>query len=239
MIKSFLILTFFISLFLLSGDITSAASCPSGVFGTHYNNQGKTNTGARLNGTVCTSPGNYLDQRCAISSGYILTSVYCMAGNDSIYPDGNLSNPVPLSSRALLSAGEGCVETYQEQGDINNAPSICNRPLEAPSLIGDVFGKIVPPNAIQNFGFGALGISTFLSNLVVLIYIAAAIILIFMLLWGAWDWLTSGGDKEKLEAARNKLIHAIIGIVLFAVVFAIIQILGQFTGFIFFKGQRP
>lgn len=101
-----------------------------------------------------------------------------------------------------------------------------------------VFGKISPPPAIQDFGFGAEGISKFLSNLITLIYSLAAVVLIFMLLWGAWDWLTSEGEKEKLENAKRKLINAIIGIMLFAVAFAVIQVLGTFTGFTFFEGQR-
>lgn len=111
-----------------------------------------------------------------------------------------------------------------------------------PASIQDIFGKIQPPDAlkglIQKDPTGAGGISLFLSNLVALIYSLAAIVLIFMFIAGAFEWLTSGGDKEKLESARRKLINAVIGIMLFAVAFAIIQVLGQFTGFKFFE-QTP
>lgn len=238
MIKNLLILTLFIVLFLFSANTTFAASCPSGVFGKHYNNAGKPNPGATLNGVSCKSPGNFLDQTCALTSGYVLKSTYCMAKNDPIYPDENLNNPVLLETKATLTDQEGCIETYQEQGTVANAPAICNRPLEAPSQIGDIFGKIMAPQAIQKLGFGAKGISTFLSNLITLIYSLAAVVLILMLLWGAWDWLTSEGDKEKLESAKRKLINAAIGILLFAVAFAVIQVLGTFTGFKFFIGQK-
>lgn len=104
--------------------------------------------------------------------------------------------------------------------------------------VKDIFGTISPPPAIKNFGAtdatGALGISTFLSNLIKLIYSLAAIALLFMLIWGAWDWLTSEGDKEKIQSAQKKIINAIIGIMLFAIAFAVIEVLGQFTGFKFF-----
>lgn len=107
--------------------------------------------------------------------------------------------------------------------------------------IKDTFGTISPPPAIKDFigadTTGAAGISKFLSNLVTLIYSLAAIVLIFMLLWGAFEWIISGGDKEKLSSAQKKIINAIIGIVLLAVTFAVITVLGQFTGFKFFKGQ--
>lgn len=108
--------------------------------------------------------------------------------------------------------------------------------------VEDTFGKIVAPSPIQDFigktdQTGAAGISKFLSNLIALFYAMAAIVLIFMLLWGAFDWITSEGDKEKLQSAQRKIINAIIGIVLFGIAFAVIQVLGQFTGFTFFKGQ--
>lgn len=104
-----------------------------------------------------------------------------------------------------------------------------------------IFGQINPPDALKGFigsdPTGEQGISKLLSNMIALFYTAAAIVLIFMLLWGAFDWITSEGNKEKLESARNKIINAIIGIMLFAVAFAVIKVLGQFSGFKFFAGQ--
>lgn len=103
----------------------------------------------------------------------------------------------------------------------------------------DVFGKIQPPDALKGFiskdPTGAFGISQFLSRLIILIYSLATVVLIFMLIWGAFDWIISEGDKEKIQSAQKKIINAIVGIILFAVAFAIIQVLGQFTGFKFFN----
>lgn len=108
--------------------------------------------------------------------------------------------------------------------------------------VKDLLGTISPPPAIQNLlkddATGAAGISKFLNNLIGLFFSAAAIVLIFMLIWGAFDWITSGGDKEKLQSAQRKIISAIIGIILFAVIFAALAVLGQFTGFEFFTGQN-
>lgn len=110
------------------------------------------------------------------------------------------------------------------------------------SAVGQNFGKIDLPNPLKNLlkndQTGAGAISLFLSNGVVLIYSIATIVLLFMLLWAAFDWMTSGGDKEKLAGAQRKIINAIIGILLFAVAFAVIEVLGTFTGFKFFKGQN-
>jgi len=101
-----------------------------------------------------------------------------------------------------------------------------------------VFGTIKAPNEIlpliQKGGEGAGGISLVLNNLITLIYIFAGIFFVFMILWGAFQWLTSGGEKEAVAAARGRITNAVIGIILFAVAFAIIQIVGTFTGFTFF-----
>ncbi len=114
--------------------------------------------------------------------------------------------------------------------------------LLADHNIEHTFGKIQPPDALKGLiakdSTGAGGLSIILSNLITLFYSVAAIVLIFMILLGAFEWMTSGGDKEKLDSARKKILNAIIGIMLFAVTFAVIQVLGTFTGFKFFAGQQ-
>lgn len=108
--------------------------------------------------------------------------------------------------------------------------------------ITDVFGKIDPSQApgggalgFLKFGSGSTGISNFLSALVNLAFVIASIIFVLLLLWGALQWMLSDGEKEKVEGARNRLTHAFIGLIILTVAFAILQLLGQFTGFKFFK----
>lgn len=133
--------------------------------------------------------------------------------------------------------GEACIDGYScQQTDPNTY--ICQE-----DTVGGIFGKITPPDAIKNFAgtdvTGTAGLNKFLSNLIALIYAVAAIVLVLMIVWGAWDWLLSGGEKEKVANAQRKIIHAIIGIVLFAGAFAIIQLLEVFTGFNFFEPPTP
>lgn len=106
--------------------------------------------------------------------------------------------------------------------------------------VHDAFGTIFPPAELQPFivkggGTGAGAINLFLDNLVILIYIIAAVVFVFMILWGAFEWVLSGGDKEKLQNAQRRLTHAFIGIILFAIAFALLALIGTFTGFKFFK----
>lgn len=107
-------------------------------------------------------------------------------------------------------------------------------PLPTTGPVG-VFGKIDAPPALEDLGFGSIGISSFVNALIRLIYMLAAVIFVFMLLWGAIEWLMSGGDKEKVGSAQKRLTNAIIGIILLGVVFAILDLIGIFTGFTFFN----
>lgn len=178
-----------------------------------------------------------------VSLFFVLISGHKVFAESCIQPRlGCVTNPngiTGINCRGTKNANGLCIITDPDK-DCDACPAPF--PTQPTNPVSDVFGKIQPPDAlkglIQKDPTGAGGISLFLSNLVALIYSLAAIVLIFMLIWGAFDWMTSGGDKEKLEGARNRILHALIGILLFAIAFAVIQILGDFTGFKFFE-QSP
>lgn len=152
-----------------------------------------------------------------------------------------------ITPSSILAAAKGAGDICDAAVDSCPTGYLCQRVDPVTSICekagaSSVFGKIEPPKELLPFTSadptGAGGISQFFSNFVGLFYSVAILVLILMLVWGAFDWLTSGGDKEKIAAARGKLINAVIGIILFAIAFAAIQVLGQFTGFTFFAGQR-
>ena len=51
------------------------------------------------------------------------------------------------------------------------------------------------------------------------------------LIMGGIEWITSGGDKNKAESARNKITSAVIGLVIVAASYAIVNLVVQFLGF--------
>jgi len=59
------------------------------------------------------------------------------------------------------------------------------------------------------------------------IVIGAAVALAYMV-WGALDWIMSEGDKQKLENAKNKITHALIGLAIAASVWAIWSLVQYF-----------
>lgn len=90
------------------------------------------------------------------------------------------------------------------------------------------------------FGFGdikSLGDAT--SRLVVPGFSLAAVAVVIYFLMGAFKFLTSGGNKEEVAAARAMITHAIIGFIILMFAFLILQFLLSalfgITGFQLFK----
>lgn len=77
-------------------------------------------------------------------------------------------------------------------------------------------------------GFVTLGNA--ISNILFLAFAIAALIVLIMLIIGAFEWITSGGDKENVAKARNRIINALIGLAVLAVAFALANVFAQFTG---------
>ena len=97
------------------------------------------------------------------------------------------------------------------------------------------FGTIDPPPQLKSLGSGGLrggaGINVILSNIVILLFSAAALAFVIMFLWGAVQMITSAGDKEAIAKARGKITWAIIGIFLMALSYFIFEVIQDITGF--------
>lgn len=61
---------------------------------------------------------------------------------------------------------------------------------------------------------------TFIINAFFALAVLAALI---YLLWGGLNWILSGGDKDKVENARQRIIAAIIGLVLVVLAYVILN----------------
>ena len=84
----------------------------------------------------------------------------------------------------------------------------------------DIFGTIKPPiTSIPNEPLTAAG--SLLSAAIQIFIFIAAIALLIYLLWGALDWIISGGDKEKLSKAQQKITNAVVGIIIVIAVLSV------------------
>jgi len=71
------------------------------------------------------------------------------------------------------------------------------------------------------------------------ILIIAVIIALFFLIFGGVRWITSGGDKAKVESARGTIIAAIIGLVISFLAFFVLSLALSFFGLSLTNLQLP
>lgn len=64
-----------------------------------------------------------------------------------------------------------------------------------------------------------------------LVMVIATLLVFFYLVMGAFEWITSGGDKGKIDQARSKMFAAIVGLLIVASSYAIFMVVLQFLGF--------
>lgn len=77
----------------------------------------------------------------------------------------------------------------------------------------------------------ASDIGAIISSMLNLVMLIAAILVFMYLIWGGIEWITSGGDKSKTENARNKITAAIVGLIVLAASYALLQLALNLLGF--------
>lgn len=72
---------------------------------------------------------------------------------------------------------------------------------------------------------------TLFNRLLTLVIAISALLVFLYLIWGGIDWITSGGDKGKTEQARQKIVAAVIGLIIVAASYAILTLVLNFLGY--------
>lgn len=72
-------------------------------------------------------------------------------------------------------------------------------------------------------------------NFLNILFVVGAMGFIVMFVWGAVDWILSGGDKEKIAGARKRIVTAITGLVLLSLSYVITVVIGQILNIEFLK----
>ena len=93
-------------------------------------------------------------------------------------------------------------------------------------------------NVARNTDFVRIeNIGKLISSLVGVLLIISALLAFFYLILGGIQWITSGGDKAGMEAARNKITHAIVGLVIVGAAWAIMILVQNFLGITVISGD--
>lgn len=76
-----------------------------------------------------------------------------------------------------------------------------------------------------------------IGNIFNIIFIVVVILALAFLIYGGIKWITSGGDKAGVEAARNMIVAALVGLVIAFLAYFIIGIIFQLFGLDFAAGN--
>lgn len=88
------------------------------------------------------------------------------------------------------------------------ALTINGTPMEAPTQIP---------------GGGSDVLNSVLSNALVIFLVFAALFAGFVFIRGGLEWILSGGDKQKIEQARQRLVYGIMGLLLVLLSFFVVN----------------
>lgn len=100
------------------------------------------------------------------------------------------------------------------------------------SNVNTIFGSpITPPNSALTDPVS--GLSRIIVVGLQIFFSVAGIAVLIYLLWGAFDWITSGGDSDKVAAAQSKMTNAVIGIIMVIVALTIFSVVvGDILGIV-------
>lgn len=100
-------------------------------------------------------------------------------------------------------------------------------------------GSSIPvPGGIPSGGFGDKGINVIQVALTLLFVLAIILALIFVIYSGI-QWTISGGDKQKIQSARNRLIYSIIGLIVITLAFVIVRVVIDLIFGVGWGGEKP
>lgn len=97
--------------------------------------------------------------------------------------------------------------------------------MKLAQLTNPVVGRNLNP------GSGAEAVSQFNNVVQVIItslLVVASVFFVFNFIIGGIKWITSGGDKARIEGARSSILNAVVGLVIVFSVFVILSLLESF-----------
>jgi len=86
--------------------------------------------------------------------------------------------------------------------------------------------EIGAPEGIPTGGLSGDG-GQIIGWIITLLLIAAVIIATAFVVYGGFLWMTSGGDKTKVEAARKTIVFSVVGLILCFVSFLVVALFGS------------
>lgn len=90
----------------------------------------------------------------------------------------------------------------------------CQWVCQPASAVDENQGITNPALEVFGQGKGAPLLARLLGQVINTLFLIGGVLLLLMLLWSGYEWMTAGGDKERLASAQRRLTNAIAGFVL-------------------------
>ncbi len=151
----------------------------------------------------------------------LFISVFLLAG---------IAAPATASGLRLVKNGDTYyLSTSEENGSTNtNTYKVVAADTTASNSATISSALYTPITAPQGYtqDFGSF------INFALQLIIAVALLLVFYnLIMAGFQWITSGGDRGKTDAARQRIIAALVGILILSSAYALAQLVAYLLGF--------
>lgn len=101
-------------------------------------------------------------------------------------------------------------------------------------LLALQFSQITTPSAYDPNGGDktayTAAVEKIISNVLVVLTVIAGITFVLWFLLGGLNWITAGGQKDKVETAKAMMTNGAIGLIIVVVSYAIVWIVGKALG---------
>ena len=75
----------------------------------------------------------------------------------------------------------------------------------------------------QSYQFKFVSIGQLINILIPAIIVFLGLAIFFFIIYGAFKYLTAGGNKDQISSAQGMIVHAIIGFILFLLLFLVVK----------------
>lgn len=101
-------------------------------------------------------------------------------------------------------------------------------------LLALVNNPVVPNLSPKEGNTGENAVTMFgnvVESVISVLLILGIVFFIFNFILGAIAWISSGGDKAKVEGSRQKVTQSIVGLLVMFSIFAVLKLIGKLFGF--------
>jgi hypothetical protein len=155
---------------------------------------------------------------------FLLVSINTIGNSPTVFAQANTSS----------DNNPGQVRTRNADGTLYLTTAVNGNtiaPAQNPSSVdARTVSAIIGQSLTRPAGF-ADNLGSYISSVLNITMVICLLLVFYNFLSAGLQWITSGGDKGKTEEARNKIVNAVVGIVIVASSYALVTFVAYVLGF--------